>query len=262
MSLIIKTFVKPGIAMQKNIKLLGILGALLSTIASAGSMGSQKPISPWFITASLGPAWADAGKTQTFYLASEIENTYVATYNRSTIVNGGLFVGFQQNITNTLFGQLGLAVAAAGNVNFSGDIWNDADPDFNNFTYNYKGDFTRIAVKSKVFYEWTQLMQPYLGASLGVGINRAHKFSMTPRIPEAVIAPSFTANTIGDAFAYSVEIGLQRVITTHWKGGLGYEFADWGKSALARAPGQTHNSGLEVPHLYTNGLQFNLTYLA
>lgn len=45
-------------------------------------------------------------------------------------------------------------------------------------------------------------------------------------------------------------------------GGIGYEFADWGRSQLNRAPGQTLNSGLSLSHLYTNGFLFNLTYSA
>lgn len=32
--------------------------------------------------------------------------------------------------------------------------------------------------------------------------------------------------------------------------GIGYEFADWGRSQLNRALGQTFNSGLFLPHVY------------
>jgi hypothetical protein len=44
--------------------------------------------------------------------------------------------------------------------------------------------------------------------------------------------------------------------------GAGYEFADWGKSGLNRAAGQTLNTGLALNHLYTNGVLVNLTYVA
>ncbi|HAT9492397.1 TPA: porin family protein, partial [Legionella pneumophila subsp. pneumophila] len=39
-------------------------------------------------------------------------------------------------------------------------------------------------------------------------------------------------------------------------------FADWGKSELGRASGQTLNEGLKLNHLYTNGVVLNLTYVA
>ena len=42
--------------------------------------------------------------------------------------------------------------------------------------------------------------------------------------------------------------------------GVGYEFSDWGKSQLGRAPGQTINSGLALSHFYTNAFQPNVTY--
>jgi opacity protein-like surface antigen len=146
-------------------------------------------------------------------------------------------------------------------VKFSGTIWEDADPDFANYNYNYDVVYTHIAVKAKLFAKWTETTHPYVGASAGVGFNRAHNFFISPRIPEAVPAPPFTAKTTDGAFAYTLEAGLQHVIDTHWRGGVGYEFADWGASSLGRAPGQTLNSGLALSHLYTNGVQFNLTYV-
>lgn len=49
-------------------------------------------------------------------------------------------------------------------------------------------------------------------------------------------------------------------VTIHQRAlGVGYEFADWGKSEPGRALGQTRNSGVDLNHLYTNGVLFNLT---
>ncbi len=42
--------------------------------------------------------------------------------------------------------------------------------------------------------------------------------------------------------------------------GVGYEFADWGKNQLGRAPGQTLNTGLSMSHYYINSILFNITY--
>jgi hypothetical protein len=51
-------------------------------------------------------------------------------------------------------------------------------------------------------------------------------------------------------------------VNANWQIGIAYEFADWGKSELGRAAGQTLNSGLKIEHLYTQGVLVNLTYLA
>ena len=56
--------------------------------------------------------------------------------------------------------------------------------------------------------------------------------------------------------------GVQKALNNHWQVGVGYEFADWGKSTLGRSLGQTLNTGLSLNYFYTNGVLFNLTYLA
>ena len=72
---------------------------------------------------------------------------------------------------------------------------------------------------------------------------------------------NFASNTT-TAFTYTLGAGVQRYLNPHWQAGIGYEFADWGRSQLNRALGQTLNSGLSLSHLYTNGFLLNLTYLA
>jgi len=77
----------------------------------------------------------------------------------------------------------------------------------------------------------------------------------------AVVMSNFASNTT-TAFTYTLGAGVQRHLNQHWQAGIGYEFSDWGRRQLNRASGQTLNSGLSLPHLYTNGLLFNLTYHA
>lgn len=78
---------------------------------------------------------------------------------------------------------------------------------------------------------------------------------------EALPNPNFADHT-KTAFTYTLGVGVQKAFNDHWQVGIGYEFADWGKSKLGRASGQTMNSGLALNHLYTNGILFNLTYVA
>ena len=99
----------------------------------------------------------------------------------------------------------------------------------------------------------------WISGSLGVGFNSAHGFQNTPLIYEAIVNPNFASHT-QIAFTYTVGAGLQKALKQHWQVGVGYEFADWGQSRLGRAAEQTLNNGLELNHLYTNGILFNLTY--
>jgi hypothetical protein len=212
-------------------------------------------------TLSVGPAWESAGNTQAFYLAPNIEKTYAANRASHALADGDIFLGIQKSLREKLDVQIGLAVATTGNASLSGSIWDDADPQFNNYTYNYQVKHTHVAIKGKLLSDRGYPVTPWVSASLGVGFNQAHNFSDTPTISEAVVTPNFASNTT-TVFTYTLGAGVQRDLSQHWQVGMGYEFADWGKSQLSRASGQTLNSGLSLSHLYTNALLFNLTYHA
>ncbi|MCC5791883.1 MAG: outer membrane beta-barrel protein [Legionellaceae bacterium] len=245
-----------------HLRVLSIAATMLTCIqASAGTMGPVGPQQSWVATISAGPVWARGGKTQTFFLDPAIEKTYTVRKSSNALASGELFVGMQWALSSRWLGQMGLAVAASGNARVRGEIWDDADPEFNNYLYQYKVRNTRIAVKGKLLYDKGYWAMPWVSASLGAGRNRAHRFTNTPVIFEALANPNFT-NHSRTAFTYTLGAGLQTALNEHWQVGLGYEFADWGKSALGRADGQTRNSGPKLNHLYTNGVLLNLTYLA
>jgi len=236
---------------------------LLSTQAFAGTMGPVEPARNWAWVGSVsaGPVWARGGETQTFYLAPEIEKTYTARKSSSALASGELFIGLQKNLFSQWLAQLGLAAATTGNAKLQGIIWDDADPQFANYSYRYKVRHSRLAVKGKLLKDCGYWLMPWVSASLGGGFNRAHDFTNTPLIFEALPNPNFSNHT-KTTFTYTLGAGVQKSISKHWQIGVGYEFADWGKSKLDRAAGQTMNSGLALNHLTTNGVLFNLTYVA
>lgn len=243
---------------------------LAASSAFPGTMGDlfSDLNKTWVGTLSAGPVWANAGTTQTFFLAPEIEKTYAANKSTNTIGNGELFIGTQKSLPYQLQGQLGLAVATTSNANLQGEIWDDADPVFNNYLYQYRVRNTRIVLKGKLLTEKTcrlinksYTLLPWVSGSLGVGFNRSHYFNNTPVIFEALPNANFTDHT-ETAFSYTLGAGLQKTLNEHWQFGVGYEFADWGQSKLGQALGQTLNAGPSLNHLYTNGVLFNFTYLA
>lgn len=247
--------------MDYNKLTVRVLGLFLSTHAIAGSMGSE-PNSHWsqVITLSVGPAWTQSNQTQTFYLQSDIEKTYSASKNTSTLFDGELFYGLQHSLNSVLIGQIGIAGAGTTSATLKGDIWEDADPDFNNYYYRYKINHAHIALKGKLLSDFSSILTPYVSASVGVGFNQSHGFTITPKIFEEVPAPGFVSHT-QTAFTYTLGIGVQKQWNAHWQTGIGYEFADWGKSHLGQAPEQTLNTGLQLNHLYTNELQLSLSYI-
>ena len=217
--------------------------------------------SSYIVTLSGGQVWESDGQTQTLNLAPGIEKTYTANQPTNTLAVGELFLGIQRPLMQNLQGQAGFAFVMTGDATLSGNIWDDADPVFNNYTYKYNVKHSHVALKGKLLGDWGWPVMPWISGSVGVGINRASDFTNSPTIYEAVPNANFSSNTI-TSFTYTLGIGMQRLLTENWQAGIGYEFADWGKSQLGAAAGQTSENGLSLTHLYTNGVMLNLTYTA
>ena len=240
-----------------------LLTMIVSTTAVAGTMGEthQPHPFPWVGTFSIGPTWTNPGSQQTLQLTSQIEKTYTAYKPQNTLADGEVFLGMKKDLPYNLFTHIGIAGALTSQAGLSGEIWDDASPQFNNYVYGYHIQHGHVALKAKVFKELSYTVLPWVSASVGVGFNRAKNFHNSPLIAQAVTQNNFQ-NHIQTSFTYTVGAGLQKIINTNWQAGVGYEFADWGQSHLNPASGQTRGTGLSLSHLYTNGLMFNITYTA
>ena len=248
-------------------KLFVCLWIITASVLTGSAIASNiRPVEPvenkgWVVSIGGGPVWANAGGTQTFYLSPSIEKTYSAQKAHNVFVSGELFVGRQKQLFAQWLTQFGLVVATTNNVNLQGSIWDDADPQFNNHNYQYSLRNTRLALKGKLLFDKNYGWMPWVSGSIGVGFNRAHAFTNTPLIFEALPNANFKNHT-ETTLTYTLGLGVQKIINKHCRFGVGYEFADWGKSHLGRASGQTLNTGLKLSHLYSNGMLFTLTYLA
>ena len=222
------------------------------------------PVQPprWAFVSTLSSAavWARAGQSQTFYLTPQIEKTYAATKSAHILSVGEIFMGLQRNRKNQPLGQIGLAVGMSNKAKLAGHIWDDADPQFDNYRYNYNINHSYALLKGKLMLDRDYWVLPWISAGFGVALNRSYGFNNTPTIVEALVNNNFTSKT-KTTFTYTLGAGVQKAINLNWQLGLGYEFTDWGKSNLDRAQNQTLSSGLKLSHLQTNGLLFCLTYI-
>ena len=242
--------------MKVNKLVLAALGITLTSLVFASNDALWRPLA----TVSLGPAWSAPGATQTIYLQPELPETFAKNATLEVFGDGEIFLGLQHALAHHLQAQLGLALAGTTAIALNGDIWQDADLNFNNLSYQYKISHAHVAVKAKLLTELFQRVQPYISGSLGGGFNQAYQYSSTPKRFEVLPEPAFASQTT-TAFTYTVGAGLQRALNNHWFIGLGYEFADWGKTALAAATGQLSEGGLNLNHVYTNELQFSLSFV-
>jgi opacity protein-like surface antigen len=148
----------------------------------------------------------------------------------------------------------------AEDATLNGVILDDASPLYNNYSYNYKVNHTSVDLKAKLLVTNSTSFTPWISAKLGVGFNYAHAFQNYPTIFEALPIANFASHST-TSFTYGLGVGVQKAIDQSWQIGLGYEFSDWGKSQLGRAPGQNVNSGLTLNHMYTNSLLINVAYI-
>jgi len=208
-------------------------------------------------TLSAGPLWTFANDANTLYLTPEIRNKYTVAHNPNVEGTGELFLGIQHLIEDGFNGQLGFAVAFAS-TKINGNIWENASSAYSDSTYKFTVNSVRYAGKGKLIVDVPYGFAGYLSGSAGVSANNATHYTAT--IPLLHPVATFGSNQ-EVTFSYTVGTGLERSFSEHWRGGVGYEFANWGKYGLSRAPWQTVNHGLGFSHLYTNELQFSITYV-
>lgn len=246
--------------MKNNIKSLSFLSLIFVSycVNAAGYSGQANDLQGVY-TLGLGPIWASQSLTQTIYLKPNVFKTYDAHNMSSPGIGGELFAGLQRNF-NRCGAQLGIAVAAINQLQLKGDIWEDANLDFNNYNYTYDIKYARVAVKGKfltpIFPKWLG----YISGSAGLGVVGAQNFTISPKIYEEVSAPEFSNNSTS-SFTYTLGLGLQSPLSENWQVGIGYEFANLGKSVLGRAAGQTLNAGIVLNHIYAHQLLFSISYL-
>lgn len=239
------------------------LGTLVSTSLFANVMqGQEHSIRSWQWVGeiSIGAAWSYAGDTQTFYLSPSVEKSYRPSKSSTGMPSSAYFLGAQKALSSQILGQLGLVLATTGNARLQGIIWDDADPQFDNYSYSYKVRNTRVGIKGSILIDKGYWLIPYVSGSANIGFNRAYNYNNTPLIFEALPNPNFAAHT-KTAFSYTLGVGVKKQLNPNWQIGIGYEFLDFGKSQLDRAPGQTVNSGLSLNNLYAHEILISLSYV-
>lgn len=210
------------------------------------------------VTVSGGPGWAITGKDQYLYPYTPPMNDYFdANRKTSTIGTGGIYFSLQRIVAVNIIGQLGIGASGSSDALLSGVIDINGVPAAN--TYSYKVSHAQVDLKGKLIFAGCGPIQPYLSSSIGAGFNHSHDY-IPMTIDPILYPPSWFDTNSNVAFSYTVGIGVQKMITQHWQVGVGYEFADWGKSFLG-GDDNLLDEGPGSAHLYTNNLLFSLSYL-
>lgn len=237
--------------------------SLISLADSSFALEDLFYVENWrpLITLTAAPTLSSVAQTQqTIALQSDITKTYVSSDNNTIFGRFEVFLGGQYRLSSSTLLQLGLASTFGQAAKLSGDIWEDANSDFDNYKYHYKVNSITLGIKGRILLQTINGFLPYLSARASFASNRSYDFSITPKIDQEIAAPAFAANT-SKTFSYALGVGFERAYNEHINFGLGYEFSDWGTSQLGLAPGQSLNHGLAINNFYTHSLQFIVTYI-
>ncbi len=242
--------------------------ALMAHSAISGTMGdlgngygaAATSICAKIVTLSGGPAWYQSGATQSVNFPGNSATVFVADKPTRTLANGEIFFGLGRSLIENLYGQLGIAVAYNGEADLNGIA--AAPPVF--YQYKYKASNTRVSLKGKLLPDGNYWLKLYLSGGIGAGFNQNYSYFISPN---ALLVPRFTDHTtVG--FSFTAGVGLDARLCEHWGVGMGYEFADWGKSSLGvigavantATPIANLGAPLEMGHLYTHELMFSISY--
>ncbi len=214
------------------------------------------------VTLNVGAGWPTTLSGQTIYLEPDLAKAYTEASHTKSFFSGGIFAGLQREVRQGWLGQLGLEYATTTKVSHSGDVWEDADPTFNNYTYGYDITHSRVSIKGLLIANQSAwFARPYASASIGLGFNNSRNFQTQSKLYQEPIEPGFS-NHSNTSFAYTLGVGVQSKVVNNCSVGLGYEFSDWGSTHLGSAQGQTINQGIAYSHLYNNAVMFNFSYTA
>lgn len=214
------------------------------------------------LSLSGGPGWIKPGETQNVYLDYDYNNGYISNSKEQAVGFAEIFLGLQKSLATDYANQFGVAFSGSWMAKLSGEVWQFNEPLFYNYDYTYNIRQLRLALRDKFIYEkglFSQKINPYISGSVGLGFNKSYSYSETPLASDIVSTPAFANNAV-TAFTYSIGAGLQSSLWEHVIFAVGYEFFDWGRSALGTAPGQVLNNTPSVSHLYMNSLLFSMTY--
>ena len=244
---------------------LGLGLAIFSTQGTASSddyFGPQEAFYRGLATFTIGPGIVEQGEGQTLTPLPPFEKYYTSTDTSTTVVDFGLFVGFERVFSDKLWAQVGISGYADSPKKPQGHVWLFALPEFDTLSYNYKIQHSRVMAEGKFLTTVgaTPALHPYLSWGLGAAFNEATGYQETALIPGAVATAPFANNT-QVSLTWALGVGVDYEINAHWRLGMGYQFADLGSVSLGTTAASTNSQTLTIPNLYTNQLRFQFTFL-
>lgn len=214
------------------------------------------------ISLGIGSDRVNLALTKNIDFMSPFQNTYTSSSSYDTQQVAGLFYGFENAFRDNCAWQLGIGYYQNSAFTSQGNVYQFADPAFNNLRYNFQIISRRVLLEGKLLHTFKTLFHPYLTMGMGESINRAYAYKEDPITSDGVPMSQPFANHTTHSFTYSAGLGIDVDITKNVRIGASYRYLDLGRAGLNPSPLQQGNNRLSYNHLHTNELLMQLTYVS
>lgn len=198
--------------------------------------------------------------TQSLMLLTPYQDIFTGKQKHKPSGSLGLGLGIEHEACANLLWQMGLTGYVNTAVQAQGTVWQFGLPDFENSSYSYQVQSSRIMAVSKLSGSYQQKYHPYISGEVGSAFNRAYAYNETPFIQEQLPIAPFSNKTY-TSFSWGAGIGFDVDMRANLRMGIGYQFSDLGKVRLGLSPAQETGATLSIAHLYDNQVRIQLTTL-
>lgn len=214
------------------------------------------------VSAALGSDFTNISMNQTISLISPFQNTYVGSHHDINLATG-LFVGVETQLlsNNKLLAQFGVSYDHTNHLEAEGHILQFANPNFDNFIYQYNIQSERFFFETKLLTTMGQYFHPFVTLGAGEAVNRADQYKETALSSDSVpMSPGFNGHT-SYSFAYLWGVGIEMDLNDHFRLGGLYHYVNLGQIRLGTSSSQTTTDTLNNNHLNINEILLQLSYL-
>ncbi|MES2218256.1 MAG: outer membrane beta-barrel protein [Pseudomonadota bacterium] len=213
------------------------------------------------VTLGWGSDTTDVNLSQNITLFAPFENYYYQ-HSTDTETIGSIFLGAELPFMNKWAWQLGAAYYQ--NItpfNPTGTVYQFADMDFGNLTYNFNVQSRRYILQTKLLYAVNEWFHPYITGGAGEAVNKSYSYTEIGVTSADVAMQATFANKTYHAFTYSLGLGFELVANEHIRFGFGYNYVNLGRAGLGTIPNQDSNQTLTLNNLNTNEFMMQLSYV-
>lgn len=246
--------------------LILIIGFLTSPFVIASETSCCKKSFSYVAALTGGVVWSpDMGGSADFQTGFTRFTYEPEEGNQTQGVYGG-FLGGEWRMSPAWDLQLGLGYYQTSTFNTEGTLTQGVSaPSYNAFNYTYDVISRQLLAEGKVLMNWAKRYHPYISVGLGVAFNTAQDYKVDIG-PPLTFSPAYDDHT-ERSFTYSIGLGMDYDITHYLRFGIGYRFADLGKTELGDGQVGAPGSYVAVPeapsqrHFYSQEILAQLTWL-